>query len=133
MAASPEAVEISSAKVLVVGAGGIGCELLKTIVLAGVSDIEIIDLDTIDVSNLNRQFLFRREHVGKSKVAECCMYQTNYAHREPRTRPPTAPPELRMTVVDSSLSQAEMAKEAVMKVRPDIKIKAHHGSVFEKK
>ena len=38
-----------------------------------------------------------------------------------------------MTLVDSLLSQAEMAKEAVMKVRPDIKIKAHHGSVFEKK
>jgi ubiquitin-like 1-activating enzyme E1 B len=42
--------------------------LLKNLVLSGFSDIEIIDLDTIDVSNLNRQFLFRKEHVGHSKA-----------------------------------------------------------------
>lgn len=60
--------KISKSKILVVGAGGIGCEILKNLVLSGFQDIEIIDLDTIDVSNLNRQFLFHKEHVGKSKA-----------------------------------------------------------------
>ncbi|KAI0125055.1 hypothetical protein BJ170DRAFT_636084 [Xylariales sp. AK1849] len=61
-------VAVKEAKVLMVGAGGIGCELLKNLVLTGYGEVHIVDLDTIDLSNLNRQFLFRHEHIKKSKA-----------------------------------------------------------------
>ena len=64
--------KITHSRILLVGSGGIGCELLKNLSLSGFNHVEVIDLDTIDVSNLNRQFLFRSHHVGMPKCTVAC-------------------------------------------------------------
>ncbi|KAK9286733.1 hypothetical protein L1049_015136 [Liquidambar formosana] len=91
MASQQQLCVIEGAKVLMVGAGGIGCELLKTLALSGFTNIHIIDMDTIEVSNLNRQFLFRKSHVGQSK--------------------------------------AKVARDAVLRFRPQISITPYHANV----
>lgn len=59
--------KLRSTKCLLVGAGGIGCELLKDLLLMEFGEIHIVDLDTIDLSNLNRQFLFRQRDIKQPK------------------------------------------------------------------
>lgn len=116
----PLARRVKDSRVLVVGAGGIGCELLKNLVCAGFGSgdtqtdlgasstqddgsrtspasrapgIVLIDLDTIDLSNLNRQFLFRKQHIKKPK--------------------------------------ATVAKETASHFNPSVNIDARHGDIFD--
>ena len=58
---------LAEKKILIVGAGGLGCELLKLLVINGFKQISIIDMDKIERSNLNRQFLFDHSSIGKYK------------------------------------------------------------------
>ena len=114
--------KVKESRVLLVGAGGIGCELLKNLVCCGFgsytgqqatsndtdaqnageslpqqrkAEVVVIDLDTIDLSNLNRQFLFRKHHIKKPK--------------------------------------AFVAKETASQFNPSVSIDAHHGSIFDAK
>ncbi|KAK0274452.1 E1 ubiquitin-activating protein uba2 [Friedmanniomyces endolithicus] len=95
---------VKESRVLLVGAGGIGCEVLKNLVCCGFGSlpsaasskrpgIVVIDLDTIDLSNLNRQFLFRKRHIKKPK--------------------------------------AFVAKETASQFNPSVNIDAHHASIFD--
>jgi len=60
--------KLANAKVLVVGAGGLGSPVLLYLAAAGVGTIGIIDDDRVDISNLQRQVLHRTEDVGRLKV-----------------------------------------------------------------
>lgn len=59
---------LKNAKVLVVGAGGLGSPVLMYLAGAGVGTIGIIDADRVDVSNLHRQILYQTEDIGKEKA-----------------------------------------------------------------
>jgi len=61
-------VKLKNAKVLVVGAGGLGCPALLYLAAAGTGTLGIVDSDTVDISNLQRQVLYREADVGKYKA-----------------------------------------------------------------
>ncbi|KAF3929631.1 hypothetical protein ABW20_dc0103558 [Dactylellina cionopaga] len=92
-----------------VGAGGIGCELLKNLVLTGFGEIHIVDLDTIDLSNLNRQFLFGKQHIKKPKA-------------------------LRVIIARAHLcGYVQVAKETASKFNPKVKLTAYHANIKDTK
>jgi len=60
--------KLKSAKVLVIGAGGLSCPVLQYISTAGVGTIGIIDFDLIEIHNLHRQILYTEDQVGLPKA-----------------------------------------------------------------
>ena len=60
--------KLKAAKVLVIGAGGLGCPVLQYLVAAGVGTIGVVDDDVIDITNLHRQILYASGDVGQSKA-----------------------------------------------------------------
>ncbi len=70
---------LKNARVAIVGAGGLGCPVLQYLTAAGVGTLGIIDGDTVELSNLQRQILFSTAHIGRNKaeVAAEVLYQQN--------------------------------------------------------
>ena len=61
--------KLKKSKVLVIGAGGLGCPVLQYLTAAGVGTIGIVDNDTVSRSNLQRQILYTVEDIGKPKTS----------------------------------------------------------------
>ena len=69
--------KLSDLNIFMIGAGALGCEFLKNFALMGIGTnknkiISVTDNDSIELSNLNRQFLFRNSDIGKSKSLVAC-------------------------------------------------------------
>lgn len=86
--------KLTEAKVLVVGAGGLGVPVLQYLAGMGVGQITIVDEDVVSLSNLQRQVLYRTDDVGKKKVevAKSSLRQLN--------------PGIEIDVVDEMISRS---------------------------
>ncbi len=69
--------KLKQAKVLVIGAGGLGCPVLQYLTAAGVGTIGICDFDVVDESNLQRQILYGTADIGKSKALQAAEKLSN--------------------------------------------------------
>ena len=63
---------LKNAKVLVVGCGALGNEIVKNLAMLGLGNIFVVDMDNVEKSNLTRSILFRKEDEGKSKAETAC-------------------------------------------------------------
>ncbi|WP_406631900.1 ThiF family adenylyltransferase [Amycolatopsis sp. WGS_07] len=60
--------QLKQARVVVVGVGGTGCAAALALTMSGVGQLHCVDADVVEVSNLNRQFLFTEQDLGRAKV-----------------------------------------------------------------
>lgn len=64
--------KLSKSTVSVIGAGGLGSPVLTYLACSGVGNLRVIDKDIVDITNLNRQFLYTKQDIGKSKAKIAC-------------------------------------------------------------
>lgn len=65
---------LHASQICILGVGGIGTVVLQHLVALGVRNYILVDNDSVEASNLNRQFIFSRKDIGRSKVEVCDEY-----------------------------------------------------------
>jgi adenylyltransferase/sulfurtransferase len=88
------------ARVLIIGLGGLGSPAALYLAAAGIGQLTLCDHDRVDLSNLHRQILYNREHLGKKKTAAAT--QQLRAIR----------PDLEITAVDHRMEEPELSEHA---------------------
>lgn len=96
---------IESSTVLLIGLGGIGCAVASYLVSSGVGSVLLSDFDTIDATNLGRQFLYGPDDIGKAKTAAAI---TRLAAINPDIRLTGIPERLRDDTLLDAVSQADI-------------------------
>src|SRR5687767_11590211 len=66
--------KLADAKVLIIGAGGLGCPVITYLASSGVGNLTILDFDTVDETNLARQPIYTSQDIGKSKAELAAAY-----------------------------------------------------------
>ncbi|WP_137389339.1 HesA/MoeB/ThiF family protein [Rhodoligotrophos defluvii] len=100
---------LAEARVLVVGAGGLGSYVLQALAGAGVGHLAIIDHDRVDLSNLHRQPLFRMNDIGRPK-AEAAAEAVRALNPEVESR--TSVERLQSDNADRFVEQADLVVDA---------------------
>jgi molybdopterin/thiamine biosynthesis adenylyltransferase len=59
---------LADKSIIIIGIGGIGCEILRQLISIGLKNFILVDYDKVDITNLNRQFYFNYNDVGKNKI-----------------------------------------------------------------
>lgn len=97
--------KLAQARVMVIGAGGLGFPVLSYLTAAGIGELVIFECDTVEETNLNRQLLFSAEDIGRPKIEVAV------------GRLKTINPQVRLTPVAEKFSE-----EAGRKYLPDIDV-----------
>lgn len=97
--------KLSKARILCIGAGGLGCPALQYLAAAGVGHIGIIDHDTVEESNLQRQILYRNDQIGHNKASAAA---ANLSAQNPHITITPYPEKLTATNAEALFAQYDI-------------------------
>ncbi len=100
---------LKQARVLVIGAGGLGCPLLLYLAAAGIGTLGVVDADAVQLSNLQRQILYTTPDIGQPKVA---IAADHLARLNPEIQVHTVPDNLTPENADRLIASYDLVCDA---------------------